>query len=103
MHDVAEELADHVRATGRPAVLHLRTVRYGGHAGTDVEAAYRSAAGIRADLARDPLLATAGVLVDAGVTTPTAIVARYLDGRAEGAGAGRRAAHAAPGCERPPR
>ena len=66
VHDVAEELADHVRATGRPAVLHLRTVRYGGHAGTDVEAAYRTVAGIRADLARDPLLATAGVLVEAG-------------------------------------
>ena len=51
-----------------PAVLHLRTVRYGGHAGTDVEAAYRTAAGIRADLARDPLLGDGrGVLVDAGL------------------------------------
>jgi len=81
VHDSAEELADHVRATSQPAVLHVRTVRYGGHAGTDVESAYRPAAGIRADLARDPLLATAGVLVDAGATTPAAIVARYLDGR----------------------
>ncbi len=81
VHDAAEELADHVRTTARPAVVHLRTVRYGGHAGTDVESAYRSAAGIRADLAHDPLLATAGVLVDAGLTTPAEIVARYLDGR----------------------
>ena len=40
--DVTEELADHVRRSGRPAVLHLRTVRFGGHAGTDVEAAYRT-------------------------------------------------------------
>ena len=55
-----------MRATGRPAVLHLRTVRYGGHAGTDVETSYRAAADIRADHARDPLLATARVLVDAG-------------------------------------
>jgi 2-oxoisovalerate dehydrogenase E1 component len=80
--DGAEELADHVRTTGRPAVLHLRTVRFGGHAGTDVEAAYRSAAGIRADQARDPLLATARVLVQSGWTTPDAVVARYVDGRA---------------------
>ena len=35
-------LADHVRASGRPALLHLRTVRYMGHAGTDVESGYRS-------------------------------------------------------------
>ncbi len=82
VHDVAEELADHVRATGRPAVLHLRVVRYGGHAGTDVEAAYRRAAGIRNDLAADPLLATARVLVEAGQATPDAIVQRYLAGRA---------------------
>ena len=30
----------------RPAVLHLRTVRYLGHAGTDVESGYRSASSI---------------------------------------------------------
>jgi 2-oxoisovalerate dehydrogenase E1 component len=83
VHDAAEELADDVRAAARPAVLHLRTVRYGGHAGTDVEAAYRSAAGIRADAALDPLLATARALVAAGRTTPAAIVQRYLSGRAE--------------------
>ena len=33
--------------TRRPAFLHLRTVRFGGHAGTDVEAAYRPPAEIR--------------------------------------------------------
>ena len=32
-----------VRSRRAPAVLHLRTVRFGGHAGTDVEAAYRTA------------------------------------------------------------
>jgi len=79
--DTAEELAEHVRATARPAVLHLRTVRYGGHAGTDVEAAYRSAADIRADHDRDPLLATARVLVAAGCATPESLVGRYLAGR----------------------
>jgi 2-oxoisovalerate dehydrogenase E1 component len=82
VYDVVEELTDHVRSTRRPAVLHLRVVRYGGHAGTDVEPAYRSAAGIRADLAADPLLATARVLVSAGHATPDELVARYLTGRA---------------------
>ncbi|MBA3286506.1 MAG: MFS transporter, partial [Acidimicrobiia bacterium] len=81
--DAAEELAEHVRDHGRPAVLHLRTVRFGGHAGTDVEAAYRPAAGIRRDRAADPLLATAAVLVEAGLTTPAALADRYLETRAE--------------------
>ncbi len=81
VHDVAEELAEYVRARRRPAVLHLRTVRFGGHGGTDVESAYRSAAGLRADQARDPLLATAAVLVEAGAATSGEIVDRYLAGR----------------------
>ena len=49
----------------RPGVLHLRTVRLMGHAGSDAEIAYRSRAEIAADYERDPLLATARVLVDA--------------------------------------
>ncbi len=80
--DTAEDLAEWVRETRRPAVLHLRTVRFGGHAGTDVESAYRTAAAVRAEQARDPLLATAGVLVQHGAATPADLVARYLDGRA---------------------
>ena len=59
VHDTAAELAEYVRATGRPGFLHVRTVRYLGHAGTDVEAGYRSPAQLRADHARDPLLGTA--------------------------------------------
>ena len=38
---VARELVEWVREA-RPAVLHLRTVRFLGHAGADVESAYRS-------------------------------------------------------------
>jgi 2-oxoisovalerate dehydrogenase E1 component len=82
VYDSTEELADHVRTTGRPAVLHLCVVRYGGHAGTDVESAYRTAASLRADLARDPLLATAATLVAAGQATPASLVDRYLASRA---------------------
>jgi 2-oxoisovalerate dehydrogenase E1 component len=66
--DVARELVDWVRLKRKPAFLHLRTVRYGGHAGTDVESAYRSANEIRADAERDPILGTARALLASGWT-----------------------------------
>ena len=52
--------------TRRPVFLHLRTVRFLGHAGSDAEIAYRRPRDIEADYARDPLLGTARVLVGAG-------------------------------------
>ena len=77
-----EELAEWVRTRRSPAFLHLRTVRFGGHAGTDVESAYRSAAELRADAARDPILGTARALVDAGARTAADLVARHDEVRA---------------------
>ncbi|GAB3181748.1 hypothetical protein GCM10027259_34070 [Micromonospora palomenae] len=74
---VAAEAAAWVRRHRRPAVLHLRTVRLLGHAGADAESAYRSAAEIAADEARDPVLATARLLVDAGLATGGELLARY--------------------------
>ena len=67
--EAATELAEWVRQRRKPAFLHLRTVRYGGHAGTDVEAAYRPAAEIRAEAARDPIIGTARALLGTGWTT----------------------------------
>jgi 2-oxoisovalerate dehydrogenase E1 component len=55
----ANEAAEVARRRRRPALLHLRTVRFLGHAGTDVESGYRSADAIGAELAHDPLLAVA--------------------------------------------
>ena len=54
-------------------LLHLRCVRLGGHAGSDVEAGYRSPAEIAADLLRDPLAATMRALVSTGTLTPAAV------------------------------
>ncbi|MFE9576564.1 thiamine pyrophosphate-dependent enzyme [Nocardia sp. NPDC006044] len=68
-----------VREHRKPAFLHLRTVRLMGHAGSDVEAAYRRPADIAADLLRDPVTATARLLVATGVATPTEILQRYDD------------------------
>jgi 2-oxoisovalerate dehydrogenase E1 component len=49
-----------------PAFLHVRTVRMMGHAGSDVEQTYRTPQEIEATEARDPLIATATMLIDAG-------------------------------------
>jgi 2-oxoisovalerate dehydrogenase E1 component len=56
-----------VRRRRRPLFLHLRTVRFLGHAGSDAEVSYRTPRAIEADYARDPLLGTARVLAGAGV------------------------------------
>ena len=71
-----------MREHRHPAVLHLRTVRFLSHAGADLETAYRSAAEIRADYDRDPLLALGRWLVAGGARTPDELAAEYLDTRA---------------------
>ncbi|GAB0103201.1 alpha-ketoacid dehydrogenase subunit alpha/beta [Nocardia sp. JMUB6875] len=75
----ATAAAEYVRAHRKPAFLRLRTVRLLGHAGSDVESAYRRPAEIAADLRRDPVTATARLLVAAGVVTAAEIVQRYED------------------------
>jgi 2-oxoisovalerate dehydrogenase E1 component len=76
-YDTTAEAVEWVRRQRRPAILHLSTVRLMGHAGADAEQAYRSAADIARDLDRDPLLATARLLVEAGVATPGELLAWY--------------------------
>lgn len=63
----ARDAVDTIRRTGRPALLHLRTVRFLAHAGSDVETGYRTAAAMAADLDRDPLLAIARRLDTGGL------------------------------------
>lgn len=81
--EVAREAASWVRANRRPAFLHLHTVRLGGHAGSDVESAYRTPDQIREDVARDPLVRTARLLIDGGALTADEVIARYEAKRAE--------------------
>ncbi|MFI7665089.1 thiamine pyrophosphate-dependent enzyme [Nocardia sp. NPDC049526] len=73
----ATQAVDWVREHRKPAFLHLSTVRLMGHAGSDVESAYRDPTDIAADLRRDPVLATGRLLVTSGVATPTEVIARY--------------------------
>jgi len=82
-YDAAVAAAQWVRDRRAPAFLHLRTVRLGGHAGTDVESAYRSPAEIAADAARDPLLGTARLLVEAGALAPAEVLDLYEETRAQ--------------------
>ncbi|WP_214412829.1 thiamine pyrophosphate-dependent enzyme [Sphaerisporangium fuscum] len=76
-YDVACRAAEHVRTRRSPAFLHLRTVRLMGHAGSDVESAYRTPRELAADLDRDPLLATARLLAEAGLAVPDELLGRY--------------------------
>lgn len=81
----ASTLTDWVRRTRRPAVLHLSTVRLLGHAGSDVEAAYRSPAEIEADLDRDPVVASARSVIAAGLLSVDAVLELYERTRADAA------------------
>jgi 2-oxoisovalerate dehydrogenase E1 component len=82
-YDVAREVVAWVRAHRRPAFLHLRVVRLMGHAGSDVESAYRTPEQIRNDIARDPLVRTARLLIEFGILTPEEVTLRYEAKRAE--------------------
>jgi 2-oxoisovalerate dehydrogenase E1 component len=76
-YEAACAAVEHVRQTRTPAVLHLRTVRLLGHAGSDVEQLYRSEAEIEATEAADPLVATARLLVGHGWMRPDEVRDRY--------------------------
>jgi 2-oxoisovalerate dehydrogenase E1 component len=76
--ETARELAGWVREHRHPAVLHLRTVRYLSHAGADLETAYRTGPEIRADYARDPLLATGRWLAAGGARSGEELADDYL-------------------------
>ncbi|WP_408664814.1 thiamine pyrophosphate-dependent enzyme, partial [Jatrophihabitans sp.] len=77
VYDAARQAVDYVRAARKPAFLHLRTVRFLGHAGSDAEVAYRTPAAIVADYPRDPLLATAQLLAAAGFADGEELAERY--------------------------
>lgn len=81
--DVTRQAVHYVRTERKPAFLHLSVVRLLSHAGSDVALAYRSIDEVRADLERDPLVATARLLVEAGALGPTEILERYEQAREE--------------------
>jgi 2-oxoisovalerate dehydrogenase E1 component len=76
--ETAQDLVEWVREHRRPAVLHLRVVRYLSHAGADVETSYRTPQEIRSDWDADPLLGTARWLADAGLKSGEELASDYL-------------------------
>src|SRR5579863_8542741 len=82
-YDAASAAAGHVRANREPAFLHLRVVRFLGHAGSDAEISYRTESEIAADYARDPLLGTARLIVADRLLSPRQLAERYEAIRAQ--------------------
>lgn len=82
-YQVANEAAAYVRAARRPAFVRLATVRLLGHAGSDLESAYRRPEAIERELQRDPVLQSARILISAGVLTNAQVIALYELKRAE--------------------
>jgi 2-oxoisovalerate dehydrogenase E1 component len=76
VYDTTAELAGYVREHRAPAILHLATVRLGGHAGSDVESGYRTAAEIAADAGRDPLIGATSLVMSAGLLTADQVAER---------------------------
>lgn len=67
--------AEHLTRDRRiPVFLHLNMIRLMGHAGSDIESAYRPPGVIKIDEAHDPLLKTARTLIDEQAMTAQAIL-----------------------------
>lgn len=73
----ADEAIQYARTRKKPVFLHLNCVRLYGHAGADVQLAYMNKTEIERNEALDPLLHTAGLLVDLGAMTPAQVVDFY--------------------------
>ena len=85
--DATVEAIDICRTSRGPVFLRLGCVRLWGHAGSDIETAYRSLAEVEAFEAKDPLLRNARRLVTTGAATPEALRAVLRDTRARVEGA----------------
>jgi 2-oxoisovalerate dehydrogenase E1 component len=75
--EVTADALNNVRSSRRPGILHLKTVRFMGHAGSDAEIAYRSQSEILAEYDQDPLLHTALALIDHGAFTAKELLDHY--------------------------
>lgn len=87
IHDATAAAIDLCRESRQPVFLRLACVRLWGHAGTDIETAYRTQAEIEAAEAQDPLLANARRLVETGAASPEELRAILADTRARVAAA----------------
>lgn len=73
----AIEAAERCRHKRAPVLLHLDLVRLLGHAGTDVELAYRDIEEIKASESRDPVLSNSRRAVESGLATAAQLGVTY--------------------------
>lgn len=83
LHDAAASAIEEARAHRAPVFLHLETVRLWGHAGSDLEAAYRPLDEIRAAESADPVARAAARLLATGAATREELVALVAEVRRE--------------------
>ncbi|MEK6642988.1 MAG: thiamine pyrophosphate-dependent enzyme [Planctomycetota bacterium] len=81
-HQVVTEAVAYCRSHRAPTFLHLKTVRMLGHAGSDFEPAYHSMEEIAAAEAKDPLLASARLVIESGLMSAQEVLAKYEEIRA---------------------
>ena len=91
-YKAARDAAAHARRQRKPVFLHMSCVRLYGHAGSDMQTAYLSQQEIDADEANDPLLHSARLLIEHGVTDADGILEIYNDTEAELEGLAKKAA-----------
>lgn len=77
VYDGARSAINIARTRRKPVFLHVKTVRLMGHAGADIEMRYTDIAAIESIEALDPLLVTAGLLIDHNILTKDDILHRY--------------------------
>ena len=76
---VTREAADYVRTRRKPAFLHIRTVRFYGHAGADVPTTYMPREELEAEEAHDPLLHAVRLMSEGGALSPAEALAIYRE------------------------
>jgi 2-oxoisovalerate dehydrogenase E1 component len=78
----AAEAAHVARELKKPVFLHMHCVRLGGHAGSDVEEAYRTQGELSASESNDPLLHSARIAIEQGILSGQQILQMYEASRA---------------------
>lgn len=71
------EAITYCRSRRRPTFLHLKVVRLLGHAGSDAETQYHSWEQIEANEAKDPLIASAQIVLENGLMSPDEVLKFY--------------------------
>ena len=89
--EIIQDAIKHCRRSRRPVFLHLSTVRLMGHAGADIETAYRNLPQIEALEATDPLIAMATHVTSSCGLSSDDVLQKYEAMRARVKRAARRA------------